>query len=455
MAPIERIQFNEISLWTGMEVNTDDHNKEGAYQAFGDLRISLPDHANPSGYRRFLNIGRAIAEVTYTAHGVTYRREYFASHVDQVIVVRLTADRPGAYSGQIELSGAHNDNVAANGGRLSFNGHLDNGERYEAQVRAVNEDGSLQTSGGKLTFDHCSAVTLFLAAATDYVPDYHRLWMGEDPHNRVRGQLDAVQHRPYSGILAAHERDYRSLFDRVSLNLGASSPDRAALPTDRRLVAYARAGNDPELNALYFQFGRYLLISSSRPGSLPANLQGIWNDSNDPPWHSDYHTNINIQMNYWPAETTNLSECHLPMLDMIRSALDPWRKQTQAAAEFRLPEGRPVRGWALRTETNPWGGMTWNWNKPANAWYCQHFWEHYAFTRDKAYLRGTAYPILKETVGVLGGSPEGAARRDAGNAKRMVAGARSGGGRRELRSGDRLGPVYQLYRGRGGARYRP
>jgi len=377
----DRIQFNEISLWTGMEVNSDDHNAEGAYQAFGDVHINLPGHENPSAYRRTLDISRAVADLMYQANNITYRREYFASHPDQVIVVRLTADRARAYTGEITLSGAHNDVVNSEDDRLSFAGHLGNGERYEAQLRVVNDGGTLQVNGNKLVFDKCTALTLFLAAGTDYVMDYKRLWKGEDPHARVCSQADAVAHRPYAGVRAAHERDYRELFDRVTLKLGNT-----------------RNGNDPELNALYFQYGRYLLISSSRPGSLPANLQGLWNDSNDPPWHADYHSNINIQMNYWPAEVTNLSECHLPMLDMIRSALDPWRKQTQRAPEFQLDGGRAVRGWALRTETNPWGGTTWNWNKPANAWYCQHFWEHYAFTGDKGYLRGTAYPILKETV---------------------------------------------------------
>ncbi len=395
---LERIQFNEISLWTGMEVNSDDHNAEGSYQAFGNVTISLPGHANPAGYRRSLDIGRAVAAVTYRANTVTYRREYLVSQADQVVAVRLSADRPAAYTGQIELSGAHSDTVAAEGSRLSFAGCLGNGERYEAQLVAVNEGGALQALGGKLSFQGCSALTLYLAAGTDYMPDYRRLWRGEDPHDRVANQVGAVEHRPFASVRKAHEREYSALFDRVSLQLGASPPDRAALPTDRRLAAYAREGNDPELNALYFQFGRYLLISSSRPGSLPANLQGLWNDSNDPPWHSDYHSNINIQMNYWPAEVANLSECHVPMLDMIRSALDPWRKQTQRTPEFQLPAGRPLRGWALRTETNPWGGTTWNWNKPANAWYCQHFWEHYAFTGDKAYLRSIAYPIIKETV---------------------------------------------------------
>ncbi|HLK61715.1 MAG TPA: glycoside hydrolase N-terminal domain-containing protein [Chthonomonadaceae bacterium] len=394
----ERLQFNEISLWTGREVNTDDHNQEGAYQAFGDVHITLPGHADAADYRRSLDLRRALIEVTYTAGGTRFHREVFASHPDQVLVARLTANRPGAYTGTIALTGAHHDAVSAAVNHLTFAGTLDNGERYEALLRVVPEGGSLHMDGGKIAFQGCNALTLYLAAGTDYVMDYHRNWKGDDPHERVERQITLAIRKAYSSLRAAHERDYRALFDRVALDLGASPTDRLALPMDRRLMEYAKQDKDPELNALYFQFGRYLLISSSRPGSLPANLQGLWNDSNSPPWNADYHSNINIQMNYWPAEVTNLSECHLPMLDMIRSALEPWRQQTQQAPEFRLPDGRPVRGWALRTETNPWGGTTWNWNKPANAWYCQHFWEHYAFTGDRNYLQNIAYPILKETV---------------------------------------------------------
>ena len=149
---------------------------------------------------------------------------------------------------------------------------------------------------------------------------------------------------------------------------------------------------------MLFQLGRYLLISSSRPGGLPANLQGLWNDSNTPPWHCDYHSNINIEMNYWPAEVANLSECHLPLFDLIRSQLDSWRRATWASADFKTSSGEfAQRGFAIRTSHNIFGGMGWKWDKTANAWYCQHLWEHFAFGNDKTYLREVAYPIMKET----------------------------------------------------------
>ena len=396
-ADAERIQFNENSLWTGREVNTEDSSALGSYQAFGDVHLSLPGHALPTGYRRDLDLRRAVAGVAYQSGGVTYRREYFASHPDQVIVGRLTADKPGAYTGTIDLTGTHGEAVVGKEHGLTFSGALDNGEHYEAQLRVVNDGGTLQVEGESLAFRNCNSLTFFLAAGTDYAEDRRRHWKGDDPHARVTQQAEDAERKPFADLLAAHERDYQALFGRVSLDLGTSAPARAALPTDQRLSAYAKDDADPELNALYFQYGRYLLISSSRPGSLPANLQGLWNDSNSPPWHCDYHSNINFQMNYWPAEVTNLSECHLPMLELIKAQIPAFRDQTRDAAEFQLG-ARPVRGWTLRTETSPWGGTTFKWNTTANAWYCRHFWEHYAFTGDKTYLKNVAYPVLKETT---------------------------------------------------------
>jgi alpha-L-fucosidase 2 len=187
------------------------------------------------------------------------------------------------------------------------------------------------------------------------------------------------------------------LFNRVSADFGASSAAQAALPTDqRKLEAFKTV--DPGLEALLFQYGRYLMISCSRPGGLPANLQGLWNDNNTPPWHSDYHANINIQMNYWPVEVANLGECLTPFFDLVASQLPAWREATAQAKEFKMADGKfTQRGFALRTSHNITGGMGWKWDKTANAWYCQHLWEHYAFGRDKNYLRTVAYPIMRET----------------------------------------------------------
>jgi alpha-L-fucosidase 2 len=187
------------------------------------------------------------------------------------------------------------------------------------------------------------------------------------------------------------------LFNRVTADFGRTAVEQRNAPTDqRKLTAFETV--DPGLAAIQFQFGRYLLISSSRPGGLPANLQGLWNDNNDPPWHSDYHANINIQMNYWPVEVANISECHLPLFDLVTSQLPAWRKAVAAAPEFKTADGSLARrGFAVRTSHNITGGMGWRWDNTANAWYCQHFWEHYAFSRDTNFLRTVAYPVMKET----------------------------------------------------------
>ena len=393
---LERIQFNEDSLWTGDDNPSGNYDTMGGYQAFGDLHLSLPGHEAATNYRRSLDLGDALARVTYMVGGVTYTREYFASHPDQVLVVRLTADRPHAYTGTLALSDMHGG-VGVPDSMMGVAGALPNGQRYEAQARALGEGGVITTVDDKnVAFKGCDSLTLLLACGTDYVMDAARHWRGPDPHVQVSRQLQAASAKPYPALKDAHLKDYHALFGRVSLNLGVSPPDRLPLPTDKRKGKDTN-GDDPELEALLFQYGRYLLISCSRPGGLPANLQGLWNDSNDQAWHCDYHANINVQMNYWPAEAANLAECHQPFFDLVESQLPDWRRATQAAPEYKLASGAPVRGWALRTSHNTRGGMGWNWDKTANAWYCRHFWEHYAFSGDKAYLKAVAYPLLKET----------------------------------------------------------
>jgi len=391
----ERLQFNVDSLWTGGENPSGQYGSMGGYQAFGDLFIRLPGHTDAAEYRRELDLAEAVVRISYRSGGVSYRREYFCSHPDQVLVARLTAEKPGSHTGTIELADTHDGTVTAEDNRLVFAGALENGLRYEAQVLVLHEGGTLEADKASLTFTNCDSLTVLLAAATDYVMDAERNWRGDPPHERAAGALNPAAAKSYGALRAAHIKDHRSLFDRVSLDLGPGPAEQRALPTDRRLQAYQQKATDPGLEALFFQFGRYLMIGCSRPGALPANLQGLWNDKNRAPWHSDYHTNINIQMNYWPAEPANLPECHRPLLDLVGSQLPLWRKATRADKAFTRG-GKPARGWTVRTSHNITGGMGWKWNKPGNAWYAQHFWEHYAFGGDKTYLRKVAYPILKE-----------------------------------------------------------
>ncbi|MFT7771592.1 glycosyl hydrolase family 95 catalytic domain-containing protein [Roseateles sp.] len=403
----DRLQFNDITLWTG------DAKTMGAYQPFGDVVLELEGAAGPvSQYHRELDIARAQHRLRYVQNGVRFERQTLASHPAQLIVWRLSADKPGRYSGRITLTDRHGATLAAAHGTLTAIGSLPNGLAYASQLRVLSEGGSVAVDGNTLVFRNCDALTLVLGAGTSFAD-------GQLPLPRVQAQVAAA--KPWRQLRADHERDVAALLGRVQLNLGPSSAERRALTTDARLAAYTKDGGDPELEALYFQYGRYLLVSSSRD-SLPANLQGLWNDHLQPPWNSDYHSNINLQMNYWPAEVTNLAEAARPFHRFVARLLPEWRRAVsdRAAQALRDPrslppetppwdnsvqppqetfltaDGRPVRGWALRTETNPFGAQSYLWNMTGNAWYARHFWEHYAFTRDRAFLRETAWPVLKE-----------------------------------------------------------
>jgi alpha-L-fucosidase 2 len=397
----EHLQLNEISLWTGDEKDT------GRYQNLADLYLDLEHGTAASGsYRRQLDLSTATQTIEYKAGGTAYRREYFASFPAQVMVFRLTAGKAGAYSGTLKLKDAHAAITAARGAfpaprisNLTAGGKLDNGLAYETQVWVLNEGGDVHVEDGAIRFANSDGLTILVDAGTDYTPDRARKWRAEPPRKRLTRQLELAA-RSLRDLRAQHVKDYQSLFNRVSVDLGASSPAMRALPMDERLMAYANGTSDAELEALFFQFGRYLLISSSRPGSLPANLQGLWNNSNTPPWRSDYHSNINIEMNYWPAEVTNLSECHLPFFDYVNSLRGV---RTEATHDYYLNQvdvkkldRKPVRGWTVQTENNIFGAGSFKWNPSGSAWYAQHFWEHYAFTQDKTFLRTVAYPVLKE-----------------------------------------------------------
>jgi alpha-L-fucosidase 2 len=392
----ERVQFNEDSLWTGDQNPSGDYKTMGAFQNFGDLFLDLPQGAaaTATDYERSLSLDSALHRVRFKLGGVCHERTALASHPDQVLVLRWTADRPGAITARLRLQGAHGESTTAEGNTLRFAGRFDNGLLYEARLRVLARGGAVQADADALSLRACDEVTLLLAAGTSYVMDYARRYQGSAPGARLAQQLDAAARRGYDDLLLRHVADYRHLFGRVEAAWGESDAQVRTLPTDQRLAAYVKGGADPELEALLFQMGRYLLIACSRQPGLPANLQGLWNDSNRPAWSSDYHANINVQMNYWPAEPANLSECHRPLFDLIACQLPAWRQATRADPEYQTPGAAP--GWALRTSHNIHGGMGWKWDKTANAWYCLHLWEHFAFTRDRAYLRAVAYPILRE-----------------------------------------------------------
>jgi len=388
----ERLQFNVDSLWTGDENPRGGYRSAGMgnYQNFGDLYITLDGGTGATEYRRELHVDTGLSRVTYRQDGTPFVRETICSHPDQVIVSRLTAGAKGKYSGRIELKGGREEQTSVAGNRMTFAGTLPNGMQYEAQVVVAVAGGTLKADGEALVFSGCDSVTLVLAAGTSYVMDAEKDWKGEDPHGRVTGQADEAAKQPWATLLERHIADHQSLYNRVTIDVGKTDAAQLALPMDERLQAVRDGKPDPDLEELLFQYGRYLLIGSSRPGTLPANLQGIWNTTNKPAWHADYHSNINLQMNYWPAEVSNLSECHTPLFDLLMASREPFRKATRASF------GEDVRGFTVRTSHNPFGGMGWRWNLPAAAWYGRHFWEHYAFGGDKEFLKAVAYPYLKE-----------------------------------------------------------
>lgn len=403
----ERVQFNQNTLWTGDEKDT------GNYQAFGDLFIQL-GHQQPTDYRRELDIDKSSQKISYRANGIRYERTAFASHPANVMVYHFSADKPGSHTGRIWLADTRDAKISGDGNRLTLAGRLGkDGMEYEAQLMALSSGGKMRVEnkpldagdnpladvpdskglklpGTYLVFEGCTTITLVLAADTSYSPDHSKKWRGENPHAAVTQRVNGVTAKNLSSLFNAHVEDYGSLFHRFTVELGTTAPDIAAKPTNERLLGYTKQkSTDPDLEELFAQYGRYLLISCSRPGGMPANLQGLWNNSNNPPWRSDYHSNINIQMNYWLAEPTNLAELHEPFLGYVSSQIPVYRERSRE-------EYGKVRGWTVRTENGVFGGGSFLWNPPGSAWYAQHYWEHYAFSGDKKYLADTAYPMMKE-----------------------------------------------------------
>lgn len=352
------------------------------------LKGATVNKANPldlTGYSRILDLATGIHTTSWKKSGVTYKREVFASKPAQAIIVRITADQPAKISGNIALTGAHKETTLASEDTLSFSGSLSNGLRQACQVTAVSEGGSTKPEQGKLSFSG-NSVTLVLTAATDYALDPSKKFRnGIDPATIVSKQNEQAAETGYAKLREAHVADFSKVMGRVDLDVG-TPPDK---PVTQRLEEYKKGGADPHLEALMFQYGRYLLASSSR-GFLPANLQGLWNDSNKPAWFADYHTNINIQMNYWLAEPANLSDCAEPLFAWTTAMIPGSREAT--VKEF----GEKTPGWTMRTSVNIFGGNGWQWNLPSSAWLAQHFYEHYAFTGDKQFLTKTAWPVLSD-----------------------------------------------------------
>jgi alpha-L-fucosidase 2 len=449
----ERLQLNESTLWSGGPRDWNNpaaravlpqvraaifaghydeaaqlcHKMQGpyteAYQPLGDLRLEFAaPAAPPTGYARSLDLDRAVATVRYQADGATFTREVFSSFPDQVVVVRLTCDQPGKISFTASLdSRLHFRTAAAGAGTLVLSGkapaHTDpsylgntpepvkyeegpnaEGMTFDLRVRVIAEHGAVTGDDRTLTVTGADAVMLYVSAATSFNgSDKSPGREGADPAARAAGYLAAALEHPAADLLARHTADHRALFRRVALDLG-EAPGAAARPTDARLRRFARGEADPGLVELLFQYGRYLLIASSRPGGQPANLQGLWNDEIRPPWSSNLTININTEMNYWPAEVTNLAECHEPLFAFIAGLAANGRK----TAEINYG----AHGWVSHHNSDLWrqsapvgnygdGDPTWANYAMSGPWLCQHLWEHYAFGGDRKFLREQAWPLMK------------------------------------------------------------
>ncbi len=372
-------------------------SEQAAYQVLGDLELVFPDAGETTDYERELDLATAVTRVRYTRGGVRHIREVFASAPDQVVVVRLTADTPGAIgftarftTPQRATASAVDDRTVALDGVSGDWYGLTGSVRFRAVVRAVAEGGRVATDAqGALTVTDADAVTLVVSMATSY---RSYLDVGADPEARARRHLEPAAHTSYRRLRERHVADRRRLFDRVDIDLGTS--DRVTLPTNERIGLFADGG-DPQLAALYFQYGRYLLTSCSRSPGQPANLQGLWNDSMSPAWESKYTVNINFEMNYWPAGPTNLAECWDPAVDMIHELADSGARTARALYD--------APGWVLHHNTDGWRGTApvdyahyglW---PTGGAWLCVMLWDHYLFTGDTGALSRN-YPVIRGAV---------------------------------------------------------
>jgi alpha-L-fucosidase 2 len=430
-AQVERLQLNESGVWSGNpqvydrvgahqpiseirrllfagkhkaaeeRVNNEvlGERPMGCYQPLGDLILTFDDVGEVKDYRRELDLDTAVARTAFRSGGTLFTREVFSSAPAQVLVVRLAGDQPGRISFTTRLTRSVGATSRSDGAcTLVLEGQADAGTptagtRFYARVQAVAEGGRVTTHDGMLRVEQANAVTLIVGAVSSYRLDNPAGYLDNPPAERCVGEVATASAKTYNTLLAEHSGDYQRLFRRVSLDLGTSSE----LPTDRRLERVKGGAEDDGLIALHFNYGRYLLISSSRPGSLPATLQGLWNDKLNAPWFCGWHFNINFQMNYWAAENTNLSECHQPLFELVQAVRPNGRKTARDVYN--------CGGFVVSHRTTPWlftspvKGLT-LWPMGAG-WLCQHLWEHYQFTQDRTFLEEKGYPTMKEAAEFL------------------------------------------------------
>lgn len=418
----DRIQFNEETLWNGApndyahkgayqylgqirQLLFDGKQKEAedlamkefmsvplkqkTYQAFGDLNLHFPNQETFTDYYRNLDLRNAVCRVSYKSNGVNFTREYLSSFPDQVIAIRLTADKAKALNFSLNMDALHESKTTfADGNTLTLKVQVKDGALRGVATIKVTSDGTLATQGNQLSVSGAKTATIYLAAATNYV-SYKDV--SGNPEQKTSQTLAKIQSKSYDQVRSSHFADYQKLFNRFDVQF--TENDRVKLPTNERIIAFSKTPEDPQLLALYIQYGRYLLISSSRPGTQPANLQGIWNDQLAPAWDSKWTVNINTEMNYWPAEIANLAECQEPLYAMIADCAETGKSVAK--------EHYNAAGWVLHHNTDIWRGTA-----PINhsnhgiwvtggAWLSRHLWEHYQFSQDKQFLAQKAYPLMR------------------------------------------------------------
>ncbi|MEG0646866.1 MAG: glycoside hydrolase N-terminal domain-containing protein, partial [Bacteroides sp.] len=393
----------------------------GSFSTMGELYVETGlSELQMTNYRRVLSLDSAMAVVQFDKDGTHYQRKYFISYPDSVMVMKFTADKAGQQNLVLSYcpnSEAKSDLQADGTNGLVYRGVLNNnGMKFAIRIKAIHKGGTMMAENNRIIVKGADEVVFLLTADTDYKmnfdPDFAnpKTYVGNDPSQTTQAMMDKAFAKGYDELYRNHEADYTQLFNRVQLHLNPGI-ESTSLPTYQRLINYRAGKTDYRLEELYYQFGRYLLIACSRPGNLPANLQGMWHNNLDGPWRVDYHNNINLQMNYWPACSTNLSESVQPLIDFIRLLQKPGEKTAQAYFG--------ARGWAASISANIFGftaplsskDMSWNLNPMAGPWLATHVWEYYDYTRDKKFLKETGYELIKSsaqfTVDYLWKKPDG------------------------------------------------
>lgn len=420
----DRIQFNEETLWTGephdyshkgaskyldeirqllsdgkqmeaqnlaSEVFMSEPLNQKAYQPFGDLLLEFPEHSDYDNYKRELDLEKAITKTTYTVQGVKFTREFFISKPDDVIAIKITANKPGKLNFSLALNSPHfQKSVDTDYDQQILSVEVSDGEMKGMAGLKVFSDGEIKPAYDNIFVSNATVATIYLGAYTNF-KNFKDL--SENPKQLVNSKINKFPKLDYNKVKAKHIEDYQKLFNRFALSFGDKG--NTSTPTNKRIYDFWRNPDDPQFVAMYVQYSRYLMISSSRAGGQPANLQGIWNKELQPSWESKWTTNINAEMNYWPAELTNLSQCHEPLFKMI--------EECAQSGSVVAKEHYNCEGWVLHHNTDIWRGAA-----PINAshhgiwvtggaWLCSHLWEHYQFTQDKEFL-AEKYPLMRDAA---------------------------------------------------------